>query len=81
MVETGHVPLYKYPEKFHEAIWNQGVIEWRKIFIGRISWQWLEHQGNTITSSGKIRMIYIWGISILETFLRMVIEHLEFRNE
>ena len=20
--ETGHVPLYKYPEKFHYAIWS-----------------------------------------------------------
>ena len=27
--ETGHVPLYKYPEKFHKAIWSQGAIRWR----------------------------------------------------
>ena len=30
--ETGHVPLYKYLEKFHKAIWRQGVIDWRQIF-------------------------------------------------
>ena len=24
--ETGHVPLYKYPEEFHEAIWSEGAI-------------------------------------------------------
>ena len=30
--ETGHVPLYKYPEKFHKAIWSQGAIGWRQIF-------------------------------------------------
>ena len=35
--ETGHVPLYKYPEKFHAAIWSQGAIGWRLIFNGRIS--------------------------------------------
>ena len=25
--ETEHKPLYKYPEKFHEAIWSQGAID------------------------------------------------------
>ena len=35
--ETGHVHLYKYPEKFHDAIWSQGAIGWRQIFNGRIS--------------------------------------------
>ena len=45
--ETGHVPLYKYPEEFHEAIWSQGAIGWRQVFNGRISKLWLEHQGNT----------------------------------
>ena len=30
--EIGHVPLYKYPEKFHKAIWSQGTIGWRQIF-------------------------------------------------
>ena len=24
--ETGRVTLYKYPEKFHEAVWSQGAI-------------------------------------------------------
>ena len=24
--ETGHVPLYKYPEKFYNVIWSQGAI-------------------------------------------------------
>ena len=24
--ETGYVFLYKYPEKFHKAIWSQGAI-------------------------------------------------------
>ena len=27
--ETGHVPLYNYLEKFHNAIWSQGAIGWR----------------------------------------------------
>ena len=38
--ETGHVPLYKYPEKFHEAIWIQGAIGLGQIFNGRISRHW-----------------------------------------
>ena len=25
----GHVPLYKYPEEFHKAIWSQGAIGWK----------------------------------------------------
>ena len=28
--ETSHFLLYKYPEKFHKAIWSQGSIDWRK---------------------------------------------------
>ena len=67
--EIGHVPLYKYPENFHEAIWSKGAIGWRKIFNGRIFRHLLEHQGNTKTSSGKDRMYYIWGASIIETCL------------
>ena len=79
--ETGHVPLYKYPEKFHDAIWSQGAIGWRQVFNGRISKLWLEHQGNTKTSSGKVRMDYIWGASIVETCLRMMVDLWEMRNE
>ena len=30
--ETGHMPLYKYPEKFHDIIWSQGAIGWRQTF-------------------------------------------------
>ena len=41
--ETGHVPLYKYPEKFHEAIWSHGAIGWKQLFNGKISWHSLEH--------------------------------------
>ena len=25
-VDTGHVSLYKYPEKLHDVIWSQGAI-------------------------------------------------------
>ena len=79
--ETGYVPLYKYPEKFHEAIWSQGAIGWRQIFSGRISKLWLEHQGNTKNSSGKVRMDYIWGASIVETCLQMMVDLWEMRNK
>ena len=47
--ETRYVSLYKYLEKFHDAIWSLGAIGWRQIFNGRISRHWLEHQGNTKT--------------------------------
>ena len=63
--ETGHVPLHKYLEEFHDAIWSQGAIGWRQVFNGRLLKLWLEHQGNTKTSSGRVRMDYIWGISIV----------------
>ena len=79
--ETGHVPLYKYPEKFHYVIWSQGAIGWRQIFNGRISKLWLENQGNTKTSSGKVRMDYIWGVLIVETCLQMMIDLWMMRNE
>ena len=51
--KTGHVLLYKYPEKFDNAVWSQGAIGWGQISNGRISRHWLKHQGNTKTSSGK----------------------------
>ena len=79
--ETRHVSLYKYPEKFHEAIESQGAIGWRQIFNGRISRHWLKHQGNTKTSSRRGRMDYILGASILETCLRMMIDLWEMRKE
>ena len=53
---------------------SQGVTGWRQIFNGKISQHWLEHQGNTKTSSGKVRMNYIWGASIVEICLHMMIE-------
>ena len=79
--ETGHVPLYKYQEKFHETIWIQGTIGWRQIFNGKIAQHWLEHQDNTKISSGKVRMDYIWEASIVETWLQMMIDFWELRNE
>ena len=79
--ETGHVPLYKYPGKFHKAIWSQGTIGWRQIINVRISRHWLKHQGNTKTSSGKVCMDYIWGASIVETFLQMMIDLWEINKE
>ena len=72
--ETGHISLYKYPEKFCEAFWSQGAFGWKHIFNGTISRHWLKHQGTTKTSSGRVRMDYIWGVSIIETCLRMMID-------
>ena len=57
------------------------AIGWRHICNGKISQHWLEHQGNTKTSSGKVRMDYIWGASIVETCLQMMIDLWEMRNE
>ena len=73
--------LEKYPEENHDAIWSQGAIGWRQVFNGRISKLWLEHQGNTKLSSGRVRMDYIWGASIVETCLCMMIEIWEMRNK
>ena len=72
--EMGQVSLEKYPEEYHDAIRSQEAIRWRQVFNGRISQVWLEHQGNTKLSSGRVRMDYIWGASIVETCLRMMIE-------
>ena len=58
--ETGHVPLYKYSGKFHDAIWSQGVIGWRQIFNRRISKLWLDHQGNTKPCQEKFKWIIFW---------------------
>ena len=79
--ETGYVPLYKYSEKFHNAIWSQVAIGWIQFFNQKIYQHWLEHQGNTKILSGKVQMDYIWGASIEETCLRMVTELWEIRNE
>ena len=51
------------------------------MFNGRISRHWLEHQDNTKTSKGRLRIDYIWGASIVETCLRMMIELWEMRKE
>ena len=72
--ETGQVSLEKYPEEYHDAIRSQEAIGWRQVFNGRISKVWLEHQGNTKLSSGQVRMDYIWGASIVETCLHMMID-------
>ena len=81
MVWTGSRVFREYPEEFHDAIWSQGAIGWRQVFNGRISKLWLEHQGNTKLASGRVRMDYIWGASIVETCLRMMLELWELRND
>ena len=78
---TRHIPLYKYPEKLHDSIWSQGTIGWRHIFNKRISQHWLKHQGNTKTSSRKVRMDYIWEALIVETYLCIIMDFQELRNE
>ena len=79
--ETGHVLVKKYAATFHDAIWSQGAIGWRQIFNAGISRHWLEHQGNTKTSKGRLRMDYILGASIMETSLQMMIDLWEMRKE
>ena len=79
--ETGKVLVDEYPEEYHDAIRSQETIGWRQVFNGRISKLWMEHQGNTKLASGRVRMDYIWGASIVETCLRMMIELWEMRNE
>ena len=78
---AGHISLNKYQVKYHAAIWNQGATGWRKIFNGKISRHWLVHQGNTKTSGGRLRMDYIWGASIVETCLQIMIALWEMRKE
>ena len=79
--ETGKVLVEEYPEEYHDAIRSQEAIGWRQVFNGRISKVWMEHQGNTKLASGRVRRDYIWGASIVETCLRMMIELWEMRNE
>ena len=79
--ETGKVLAEDYPEEYHDAIRSQEAIGWRQVFHARISKLWMEHQGNTKLASGRVRMDYIWGASIVETCLRMMIELWEMRNE
>ena len=52
--EIGHVPLYKYPEKFHKAIRSKDAIGWRQIFNRKLSRYWPEHQGDTKTTTGRV---------------------------
>ena len=78
--EIEHVSLTKYPAKFHDAIWSQGAIGWRQIFNGKILRHWLVHQGNTKTSKGRLRMDYIWGASVVETCLQMMIDLWEMKK-
>ena len=40
----------------------------------------MKHQGNTKTSSGRVRMDYIWGALIVETCLRMMTDLWELRK-
>ena len=79
--ETGHVSVEKYQEEFHDAILSQGAIDWRQIFNGKLSRHWLVHQGHTKTAKGRLRMDYIWGASIVEKCLQMMIELWEMRKE
>ena len=79
--ETGHVQLRNYPKKYHPRIWSQGAIGWRQIFNRMLSKLWLAHQENTITPTGQVRKDNIWGASIVDTCLRMMIDLWELRNK
>ena len=76
----GHVPLYKYPEEFHKAIWNQGAIDWKKIQWKHIlSLARVPRKYKKIL--GQVQMDYIWGASIVETCFQVMIDLWEMRNE
>ena len=79
--EHGHINMSKYPEITHTAIRTQNEIGWRQLFNGKLAISWLTLQGRATTSTGKIREEYIWGASIVEVFLKMMIELWELRNE
>ena len=63
------------------AICIQGAIVWRQIFNGRIPRHWWKHQGKTKLSSGKVQMDCLWGVSIAENRVHMMINLWKLRNK
>lgn len=70
----------KYPDKYHAAIITQQNIGWRHMFMGKLSQEWENLQGATLTSSGTLRAPHLWSASIIETILTLTIDLWTERN-
>ena len=79
-LDNGTVNAHKYPDKFHKAIHSQSHIGWRQVFMGRLSQEWEQLQGNTKLKTGKTRTAFLWGASVVEVTLQYTIELWEQRN-
>ena len=79
--KTGHVQLRNYPNKCHSAIWSQGGIGWRQIFNGKNITTLARTPRRHNNYKGKSLMEYVWGASIVEICLQMMMELWGMRNE
>ena len=66
---------------FHLAITAQNKIGWRNFFAGKISQQWLNLHDLFSNNKCKHSQSYVWGASIVETTLRLMIDLWNLRNE
>lgn len=65
----------------HSTVHNQSEIGWKQMFNGELPVRWLTLQGRVKTSIGKVLEEYIWGASMIEVLLWIMIELLELRNK
>ena len=80
-MDKGYVDIRNYHEDFHLAITAQNKIGWRNFFAGKISQHWLNLHDSFSNNKSKHSQSYVWGASIVETTLRLMIDLWNLRNE
>ena len=83
-MENNTVDIYKFPQKYHDAMITQENIGWSHMFAGHISQEWIKlykESRNTNTNENQQDQSYLWGASVVEVLLSEFVRLWEIRNE
>jgi len=80
-MDTGSVTIAKYPTTHQIALISQTQIGWDQFFMGHMSSDWEQIQGDVILNNGQFRKCHMWSAQIVTTTLQHVILLWEQRNQ
>ena len=83
-MENNTVDIYKFPQKYHDAMITQENIGWSHMFAGHISQEWIKLFEESVcanTNKNQHNQPYLWGASVVKVILSELICLWEIKNE
>ena len=88
-MDTGFVDVKTFARKYQRASNTQYKIDWRHLFMGKISQEWIQLYKDTYvapplqddTKKRKYVDGYIWGANVVETLIQQMIILWKTRNK